>query len=210
MWSPRDQTLKIMFIKCFYSFWTHQEKLFVAINPIITSKESLHEIHIAFIGRDFRRQCNASLARAGSTLFKLLCSSLFWRHSYLYKLSQFALAWNAWLFVVKRLGKAVFALRNSVVLHKENFLNTLTILPNAVLQSTCLKVYVQHILALVLKKLAWIFFLVSVKIISSSGVLNGEEEEIRTYYLLHFLFLPGPQFREEKTAQTMFQPKLVA
>ena len=53
------------------------------------------------------------------------------------------------------------------------------------------------------------------KIISSSGVLlTGEEEKmeekIRTFQLLHFLFFPGLQFREEKTTQTMFQPKLVS
>lgn len=95
---------------------------------------------------------------------------------------------------MKKLGWAVLALQNSVVLHKVKFLNTLTIHPQMLcFRILVLNVNVQHSFSPY--KMAWIFSLVSGKIISSSGVLTGEEEKmeekIRTFQLLHFLFFPG-------------------
>lgn len=70
---------------------------------------------------------------------------------------------------------------------------------------------------LVHNKMAWTFSLVFGKILPFSGaLLTGKEEKTeegrgkKSFQLLHFVFFPGLQFREEKTTQTMFQPKLVS
>lgn len=59
------------------------------IEPAIISK-GWHEMHVRFVERDFRRHCNASLAGAGSAVFKWECLSFYfyWFETFLlHKLS---------------------------------------------------------------------------------------------------------------------------